>query len=100
MINEHEAAKYVENNTTLAKDVYVAARGDRTVTLRGINEKPDGTTVEVDIQITDNGPGAHDHRYAVEVYADGEKKIVANPDGTLPLAISNADVHSSGLFGG
>jgi hypothetical protein len=26
MINEHEAAKYVENNTTLAKDVYVAAR--------------------------------------------------------------------------
>ena len=45
MINEHEAAKYVENNTTLAKDVYVAARGDRTVTLRGINEKTDGTTV-------------------------------------------------------
>jgi hypothetical protein len=56
--------------------------------------------VEVDIQIADNGPGAHDHRYAVEVYADGEKKIVANPDGTLPLAISNADLHSSGLFGG
>ena len=97
MIKEHEAAMYVENHTRLAKDVYVAARGDRTMTINGIHEKRDGTTVEVSIVIRDNGSGAQPHRYEVDVYADGERKIVANPDETLPLAISNADLHSSEL---
>ena len=97
MVDTHAAAKYVENNTRLADDVLVTTQGERTATLKGVHKKADGGEVEVTIEIRDNGQGAGDHRYEVDVFADGAETIRANPSGSLTDALSNADSHSSGL---
>ena len=97
MVNAHEAAKYVENMTNLADEVHVTAQGERTATLQGIHRKADGSTQEVTIEVRDDGPGAREHRYYADVYADGMEPIRGNPAATLKDALSNADAHSSGL---
>ncbi len=97
MVDAHEAAKYVENKTSLADDVFVTSQGERTATLQGVHKRADGSDIEVTIEIRDNGPRANEHRYEVDVFADGVEPIRANPAATLTEAISNADAHSSGL---
>lgn len=93
----HEAAKYVEGKTNLADEVHVTADGEQAMTLNGVRKRADGSTQEVTIEVRDDGPGAKEFRYTVDIYSEGIEPIHANPASTLELALSNADAHSSAL---
>ena len=97
MVEGHEAVSYVQTNTNLADVVHVTAEGDQTTTFKGFRSKADGSPQEVTIKVRDEGPGAGENRYTVEVYVDDIEPIRGNPAATLTEAISNADAHSSGL---
>jgi hypothetical protein len=97
MVDAHGAAKYVENRTNLARDVYVTAQSERAAALRGVHDRSDGREIEVTIEVRDNGPNAGEHRYHADVSAEGVETIRGNPAATLTDALSNADAHSSGL---
>ena len=81
----------------MADEVHVTKEGSRTIVLTGIRSRADGSTQEVNIEIRDNGPGANEHRWPVDIYSDGIEPNRGNPDATLSDALSNADAHSSGL---